>query len=349
MLLVEDVVRCYLSLDSKLRLKMEKLKNIRFNLRFFNGEDSFEAVHSVEELEDKLRTNQIAFDDLMAVFLCGQLARWLECHGDKDLQLLEKLKKINLKAPNKEIVKDLFAALGFCFEDKEIDRMIISYEFPQRLKEATAESDKVRENKINSMQNEIDSYEAICRQLPDANGDWERIRKTVKQILDKYYPLVRLDIGRFYTAIKKSCPLAILALLMEKKGRELFVQTATSPIAETYSANLPSVENYLKFMKGGSGKFYISVGGSNYLQDPYPITWVDDYSKTETSYRQLIPKGGRVLILNNSGVYVKGVEDGEVDVKDWADGELNGMYKILHNCSFQLQFKTKAFLAYVEL
>ena len=348
MLLVGDAVRCYLSLDSKLRLKMEKLKNIRFNLRFFNGEDSFEAVHSVEELEDKLRTNQIAFDDLMAVFLCGQLARWLECHGDKDLLLLEKLKKINLKAPNREIVKDLFAALGFCFEDKEIDRMIISYEFPQRLKEATDESDKLREDKINSMQNEIDSYEAICRQLPEANGDWERIRKTVRQILDKHYPLIRLDISRFYSVIKKSCPFAILALLLEKKGRELFDETATSPDTRLYPVWRATLRNYLNFSRTKFENYYISVGGGEYLENPYPITWVDDYSKTETSYRQLIPKGG-VLILNNSGVYVKGVEDGEVDVKDWADGELNGMYKILHNCSFQLQFKTKAFLAYVEL
>ena len=328
---------------------MEKLKNIRFNLRFFNGEDSYEAVHSVEELEDKLRTNQIAFDDLMAVFLCGQLARWLECHGGKDLPLLEKLKKINLKAPNKEIVRDLFAALGFCFEDKEIDRMIISYEFPQRLKEATDESDKLREDKINSMQNEIDSYEAICRQLPEANGDWEGIRKSVKLILDKHYPLIRLDIGRFYLANKKACPFAILALLLEKKGRELFAQTATSLAVESYPPYLPSLENYFKFIRGGSGKFYISVGSGNYLENPRPITWIDDYGKAETSYRQLIPKGGRVLILNNSGVYVKGAEDGEDDVKNWVDGELNGKYKILHNCSFQLQFKTKAFLAYVEL
>ena len=63
---------------------MEKLKNIRFNLRFFTGPDTCESVHSIEELEDRLRTNQIAFDDLMAYFFSGQLQRWLECHGEKD-------------------------------------------------------------------------------------------------------------------------------------------------------------------------------------------------------------------------------------------------------------------------
>ena len=70
---------------------MQKLKNIRFNLRFFNGSDEPESVHSVKELEEKLRNNQIAFDDLMAYFFSGQLERWLECHGEKDVTLLEKL------------------------------------------------------------------------------------------------------------------------------------------------------------------------------------------------------------------------------------------------------------------
>ena len=83
---------------------MEKLKNIRFNLRFFTGSDSFESVHSVDELGEKLRNNQIAFDDLMAYFFSGQLQRWLECHGAKDSVLLEKLRAIDSKATNKERV-----------------------------------------------------------------------------------------------------------------------------------------------------------------------------------------------------------------------------------------------------
>lgn len=330
---------------------MERLKNIRFNLRFFNGEDTFEAIHSVKELEEKLRGNEIAFDDLMSVFLCGQLDRWLECHGEKDRELLDKLRAIKREAPNKEVVKSLFEALGFDFEEKELDRMIISYEFPQRLKEVAAESDKVRDDKIRMLKNETDAYEAICGQLAALSEDWVGIRKCAKNLLDRYYPLIRIDIGRFYSAFKKKCPFVILALLMEKDGRELFEQTAINSNASMYPIRLPSLENYFCFEGSWATKrFYISIGGEeNYLENPYPIDWIEDYSKAETSYLELLQKPGRVLILNNSGVYVRGVEDGCEDSRDWDDGELNGKFKILSNCSYRLKHKTKAFLAYVEL
>ena len=144
---------------------MEKLKNIRFNLRFFNGSDEPESVHSVNELEEKLRNNQIAFDDFMAYFFSGQLQRWLECHGEKDATLLEKLCAIDKKATNKEIVRALFSALGFCFDEQEIDRMIVSYDFPYRLKAEAVKNAKDAKQRLNALQDEIDDYESLCKQL----------------------------------------------------------------------------------------------------------------------------------------------------------------------------------------
>lgn len=218
---------------------MQKLKNIRFNLRFFNGSDEPESVHSVKELEEKLRNNQIAFDDFMAYFFSGQLERWLECHGEKDLVLLDKLHAIDKKSTNKEIVKMLFAALGFCFDEQEIDRMIVSYDFPSRLKTEAVKNAKEAELRLNTLQDNINAYEALCRQLFEKNNDIVYVKKQVRKIIEKYYPLLELDAARFFNAMKNpnnGCPTAILELLMSPRGRCLFkidnYPIAVKPIAE---------------------------------------------------------------------------------------------------------------------
>ena len=216
---------------------MEKLKNIRFNLRFFTGSDSFESVHSVDELGEKLRNNQIAFDDLMAYFFSGQLQRWLECHGAKDSVLLEKLRAIDSKATNKEIVKALFAALGFCFDEREIDRMIVSYDFPSRLQETALKNTQAAEAQLNSVQNEIEAYEATCRQILQGRKDSLLVKKLIGKIVDKYLPLLELDVVRFFAKMKSpenGCPVAILELLARKTSRRLFLRENVMPDKGAY-------------------------------------------------------------------------------------------------------------------
>jgi len=343
---------------------MEKLKNIRFNLRFFNGSDSFESIHSVEELEDKLRTNQIAFDDLMAYFFSGQLQRWLECHGDKDAVLLEKLRDIDTKAPNKQIVKALFAALDFCFDEQEIDRMIVSYDFPTRLQKATQECSKTAEVQLNSIQNEVDAYEAVCRQILEGRQDILITRKLVGKIIDKYLPLLGLDVARFFYRMKNpktGCPAAILEMLAHNRTRELFitrfesatqsgetaVQYARMRVAllrrNPYDERMTGAP-WLDFERNQSAtKFYIKIDGE-YVEHPEPINYVEDYSDAANSWKVLLPKGRRVMILCNSGVVVR---DGAG--KRWEESALNHHFAILDGCNYMMLFKTKAFLAYMEL
>ena len=192
---------------------MEKLKNIRFNLRFFNGSDEPESVHSVKELEEKLRNNQIAFNDFMAYFFSGQLQRWLECHGEKDLALLEKLCAIDTKASNREIVKALFAALGFCFDEQEVDRMIVSYDFPDRLKAEAVKNAKNAAARYSFMQDELEAYETVCRQILNGRNDLQLVRKLTRKIVENYQPLLEIDAYRFFKMMHDTiygCPAEII-------------------------------------------------------------------------------------------------------------------------------------------
>ena len=330
---------------------MEKLKNIRFNLRFFNGSDSQESVHSVKELEEKLRNNQIAFDDFMAYFFSKQLERWLECHGEKDLALLEKLRVIDKTAPNKEIVKALFAALSFCFDEQEIDRMIVSYDFPYRLKAESVKNAKDAALRLNTLQDDVESYEALCRQLSEKNNDIIFVKKQVRKIVEKYFPLLELDAMRFFNKMKnpnKGCPAAILELLMCPRGRSLFV-TDNLPCAEKdqesiyEKSRVPLINrSWIGFERKVSG-FYVKVDGV-YIEDVKPIEIVDDYSDAVEDWKMLVPKGRKIMVLNNTGVLVR---SGKGD--EWGAGEMNNRFLILDGCSYWMIHKTTAFLAYVEL
>lgn len=330
---------------------MEKLKNIRFNLRFFNGSDEPESVHSVKELEEKLRNNQIAFDDFMAYFFSGQLQRWLECHGEKDVALLEQLRAIDKKATNKEIVKALFAALGFCFDEQEIDRMIVSYDFPYRMKAEAVKNAKDAKQRFNALQDEIDAYESLCKQLIEKKNDPVFVRKRVKCIIEKYFPVLKLDGVRFFTKMKNpnnGCPAAILELLADPRGRSLFV-IDSPPIdeieeSEIYANLQVSIINrhWLDFERQGRN-FYVKIDNKP-VEDARPIEIVPDYSDAVDDWRTLVPKGRRVMVLCNTGVLIR---NGKGD--EWYAGELNNRFLVLDGCSYRQEFKTTAYLAYMEL
>jgi len=341
---------------------MEKLKNIRFNLRFFNGSESFESIHSTEELEDKLRTNQIAFDDLMAYFFSGQLQRWLECHGAKDAALLEKLRNIDTKAPNKQIVLALFAALDFCFDEQEIDRMIVSYDFPARLQKATQECSKTAEVQLNSMQNEIDSYEAMCRQILTCKDDRLAVRKAIAKLVDRYYPVLELDIVRFFRLMRKEsngCPWAILELLSNRRGRSLFVTKGDANVSSgadpAYPKPRAKVEGWLSFQRGSKSS-YVQFAGVGTFTTHEMFSWIASedldaaYSAFNSSkWKQVVPVGKRVMILCNDGVNVKGRLDGSDELSEWSEYSLDDRFLIFNGCSYSVEHKTKAILAYVEI
>lgn len=326
---------------------MEKLKNIRFNLRFFNGSDSHESVHSVKELEEKLRNNQIAFDDLMAYFFSGQLQRWLECHGEKDSVLLEKIQSVDKKATNREIVKALFAALGFCFDEQEIDRMIVSYDFPNRLFAESSKSAEAAEERQNTIQNEIDAYEAVCKQIIEKKQDLLLVKKLVRKILEKYFPLLELDASRFVSTMRdpgRGCPAAVLELLSNESGRRLFKDGNDNAEGNPYGRCRASVYNWLQFERKAYG-FYVSINGK-YVSDSdiRPIKIIDDYSDAAYRMKTLCPKGHKVMVLCNYGVSVR---DG--NGVEWTESTLTNQFRIIDGCSYQQIYKTKAFLAYVEL
>ena len=106
-------------------------------------------------------------------------------------------------------------------------------------------------------------------------------------------------------------------------------------------------ETWLTFIRTPS-RFWIKVDGSVDHCCPV-ICYVREFDDATDCYRELLPSGRKVMILCNSGVKVRGTAVGMDGTKDWESDEMTGAYLVLEKCSYQLQYKTKAFLAYVEL
>ena len=338
---------------------MEKLKNIRFNLRFFNDTDIPESVHSVKELEEKLRNNQIAFDDLMAYFFSGQLQRWLECHGEKDADLLKKLKDIDMSSMEnvtdiqkriQKLIKGLFAALGFCFDEQEITRMTASYVLPYERQVEYSKNKKEAETRQTSMRNEVDSYEATCLQILEGRNDLLLVKKLVGRIVDKYLPLLELDAYRFFNIMrnpKTGCPEAILEMLTRESCRKLFLADVQEPKHEALNScytklSIP-LARWLNFTRTPNS-FFIRIGAEPKAEWPKCVNVVEDYSNADGNWQMLVPKGRKIMVLCNDGVAVKDCKGVEYE-----SDAMTNQFIILDGCSYMQVFKTKAILAYVEL
>ena len=338
---------------------MEKLKNIRFNLRFFNDTDIPESVRSVKELEEKLRNNQIAFDDLMAYFFSGQLQRWLECHGEKDAELLKKLKDIDMSSMEnvkdlqkrlQKLIRDLFAALGFFFDEQEITRMTASYILPYERQVEYSKNRKEAETRQASMRNEIDSYEATCLQILEGRNDLLLVKKLVGKIVDKYLPLLELDAYRFFNIMRNpitGCPQAILDMIACDKCRKVFLTDITKINNATYTQLPVPVKGWLKFTRT-TQKFMIEIGpGKQPEVWPEYIKIVDDISNVDANWHMLVPKGRKIMVLCNDNVAVKDGKGVEYEASD-----MTNQFMILDGCSYKTTptiLKYKAILAYMEI
>ena len=191
---------------------------------------------------------------------------------------------------------------------------------------------------MNSLQNEIDAYEAVCRQIIDGRQDLQIVKKLVSKAIDGYLPLLELDAIRFFCRMKNpktGCPAAILELLANPRTRNTFICCASklgSP--------------WLDFMRNPSGTALgVEIAGEYATRPVPPIKWLEDYRDSVGHWKTLLPKGRRAMILCNTGVSVRDRTGNTV----FEEGSLNGKFAILDGCDYTQAYKTKAFLAYVEL
>ena len=153
------------------------MKGIRFNLRFFNGNGSFDSVRSLSELQDKFN-----LDDLYEYFVSGQLELWLKCHSEDAVA-----EEVSALASEKDVhrqIAGLFDALGFDFDYNEKESVIWSYLFPQEfLKRRAAIANSV--GKVAEVvKKDFADYNDRIKSLVKHHEDLPAVKAEVRDLLE---------------------------------------------------------------------------------------------------------------------------------------------------------------------
>ena len=336
------------------------MKNIRFNLKFFNGNGSFDSVRSLSELHDKFN-----LDDLYEYFLSGQLELWLKCHGEELIA-----QQVAAIASEKDIHKQidaLFDALGFDLDANEKRSAIASFLYPMeflRKRAAIGESIKKVDDAIRK---DLDEYNEIVKFIVDNNEDFAAVKAGVKDLLKHHGEFFKLDYMRFYEMMVHQCPLAILAVLMDKYYRNYYLP-ASGDCKSLYLGELAGmseredVSKPLQHIKTRISKFIdVSatassvkvmidgerIDGEGYLlKDWEIIKQISDYEKGRNAWQDEVDGSKKVMVLWNDGVEARPYHD---NTNQYKPGELNGRFEIMNGLEYRVTSYNKGCLLYVEI
>lgn len=336
------------------------MKNIRFNLKFFNGNGNFDSVRSLTELHDKFN-----LDDLYEYFLSGQLELWLKCHGEELIA-----QRVAAIASEKDIHKQivaLFDALGFDFDANEKRSAIASFLYPMEfLRKRAALSESVK--KVDdTIRKDLDEYNEIVKFIVDNNEDFAAVKAGVKDLLKHHGEFFKLDYMRFYEIMVHQCPLAILAVLMDKDYRNYYLPSSDD-CKSLYLGELAGmssredVSKPLQHIKTRISKFIDvsatasrvkvmidgeQIDGEGYLlKDWEIIKQISDYEKGRNAWQDEVDGSKKVMVLWNDGVEARPYHD---NTNQYKPGELNGRFEIMNGLEYRVTSYNKGCLLYVEI
>ncbi len=336
------------------------MKNIRFNLKFFNGNEGFDSVRSLGELQDKFN-----LDDLYEYFISGQLELWLKCHGEESIA--DKVSPLREEKDVHKQIASLFDVLGFDFDANEKRSAIASYLFPlDFLKRRAALGESTKKVDV-AVRKDFSEYNDLVRFLVDNHEDFAAVKAGVKDLLRYHGEQFRLDYMRFYEIMVRQCPLAILAVLMDKNFRDYYL-----PFCEDRKklylgelsgmSDMEDVSKPVQHISFRLGKF-LSVSattnsikvlidgeqldGDGYLLKGWEIIkQISDYEKGRNAWQDEVDGSKKVMVLWNDGVEARPYHD---NTNQYKPGELNGRFEIMNGLEYRVTSYTTGCLLYVEV
>lgn len=336
------------------------MKNIRFNLKFFNGQGGFDSVRSLAELQDKFN-----LDDLYEYFLSGQLELWLRCHGED--VVADRVAVLAKEADVHVQISKLFDALCFDFDQNEKEAAIASYLFPlEFLKRRATLGDSIK--KISdAVVSDFSEYNKKLGFLIEHHEDFTAVKTGVKELLKHHAEQFKIDYMRFYDVMVQQCPLAVLAVLMDKRYREYFLPSCESA-RSLYLGALGEiagdvdVTKHVQYFSNRLSKFFsvsatvstirvmidgAQLDGEGYLLKDWGIVkQISDYEKGRDAWQDEVDGSKKIMVLWNDGVEARPYHD---NTNQYKPGELNGRYEIMNGLEYRVSNYTKGCLLYVEV
>jgi hypothetical protein len=301
-------------------------KIVKFNMRF--GKTSIRTV-------DDLRENFV-MEDVLAHFENGQLLKFLKRRDYTDYA--EKVLELTNKKPSPdETVRELITIFEM---DEEALSEFIEIEQLRRKKQRMYEVyTQGKEKEKNIIKNYFDSYNQVVETLIDNKNNLAKIKANVKELIDRYMPVLELDWRElFYRLGGVGALYPMCYLLKHDFFKEHWLNTKndekTDEDEDRKKVKLDLIDVFSQAMKEAKG---VTNNAS----------WLQMSNKSSEYWEDIEAKGKTYMVIGmpkNSKARSFG------DMKNELSGsDLNGKFEVLDGIQYRHSSASVDYLFYVEV
>lgn len=271
------------------------LKTIKFNLQM----DGY-PIRNIDDLKTHFNINEI-----VEYFRSGLLQRWLKVRGMDDL--FDAISKIE-ENDDLELAKKLIQLFEVEMDGEKIEEHIYILKYQ---KEREVQYEEYRKSEFNARQVIEDyhqGYVKLVQELLVKKDDLPFIKATIQEITEHYLGLFQLDARLFYETFVEEGPLVIFGVLMNEKGRNVFLKHK-----------------------------YIQTVIPTLAEDEYILEQLGEHLKTFSGYtegywKDLEPAEKKIMVISiTNGSYVRSL--GNVG-EQLSSSDVNGKFVILNGLNY---------------
>ncbi|MDU4651886.1 hypothetical protein [Sneathia sanguinegens] len=189
-------------------------KSIKFNLHCNDT-----SIRTLQDLRENFNV-----EDVLEQYENGMLLKWLEVRGYK-LEL-EEIKKIEDKNEI-DIIKKIIKILNIEENENKINENLYFLKYKKEKQSEIKELNKIENNYCKIIKNYFKKYNDLINDILENQNDINKIKADIYILENDYYDILQFDIIKLFDMFKKTCPLAIMCMLMREKIRPLLLNEET--------------------------------------------------------------------------------------------------------------------------
>lgn len=305
-------------------------KTIKFNLICDNN-----PVRTLEDLK-----NNFSIEDMLEYYENNLLHRWLKVRGYKNE--LEKVSEIKVTEKEK-IAKELVKIFDINIKDEEIDKEIYILEYLKYKEEKYLEYIKNKKTVEDIIKEYEIHYESLIRNIIENPEDIAMIKANIKEIVENYEWIVKLDHRRLFYTLRDKSKLAVICLLMDTTLRRYYLPDENDENNE--NDEIDEENNQIKYDEE-IYRYIKQSYTSSELKEVLGDNLKSFSGDTDGYWKDIEEKGKRYMILSiNVGDYVReaGKKDGDLSFE-----KVNNKFVILDGIDYKSK-SAKNSLLYMEV
>lgn len=185
-------------------------KTIKFNLIC-----NEKPIRTIEDLQ-----NNFVIEDVLELYYSKLLERWLNVRG-----YIDEFKLVSQIVTDKpiEIIEELIKIFDIEEDSEKIREYVYIYEYKQqKIKNFSKFNENVLKD-MDNVNNQLNEYNALVSRIFNNPDNAPIIKACIKDIINYYYPIFKLNHRELFNSLLKVSKLAILCLLMYEPTRKFYI------------------------------------------------------------------------------------------------------------------------------